>query len=91
MQEEESILKTYLIKILAEVIALHYKYYKNEDFETFEEYLNSYKSFLLVESKEEKVKLYREVDDILLNEHSLFFAHYILDKSIFCISVEENS
>ena len=91
IQEEEKIHRVYLTKLLADVIGLHYKYFKNKEFDTFEQYLNGYKSFLLVESRKEQIKLYREVDDLLLNNHSLFFAHYMVDKPIFCVSVEDPS
>ena len=89
LQEESKLLRSYFINLLADLIKLHYKFYKNEKFDTFEQYLNGYKSLYLVESKEEKVKLYREIDDVLLNKYELFFAHYILDKAIYLISVEK--
>ena len=87
--EEDKLQRTYLIRLLADLIRLHYKYYKNEEFDTFEQYLNGYNTLYLTESKEEKVKLYREIDDVLLNKYELFFAHYILDKPIHLISVAQ--
>lgn len=89
LQEESKLLRSYFINLLADLIRLHYKYYKNEEFDTFEQYLNGYKTLYLVESKEEKLKLYREIDDVLLNKYELFFAHYELTEPIHCISVAQ--
>ncbi len=89
LQEESKLLRSYFINLLADLIRLHYKYYKNEKFDTFEQYLNGYKTLYLVESKEEKLKLYREIDDVLLNKYELFFAHYELTEPIHCISVAQ--
>lgn len=89
LKEEEMLHKSYFINLLADLIRLHYKYYKNEKFDTFEQYLNGYKALYLVNSKEEKVKLYREIDDILLNKYKLFCAHYELEEPIHLISIEE--
>ena len=89
LREEDKLQRSYLISLLANLIRLHYKYYKNEEFDTFEQYLNGYKTLYLVESKEEKLKLYREIDDVLLNKYELFFAHYELNEPIHCISVEQ--
>lgn len=89
LREEDKLQRSYLISLLANLIRLHYKYYKNEEFDTFEQYLNGYKTLYLVESKEEKLKLYREIDDVLLNKYELFFAHYELTEPIHCISVAQ--
>lgn len=89
LREEDKLQRSYLISLLANLIRLHYKYYKNEEFDTFEQYLNGYKALYLVESKEEKLKLYREIDDVLLNKYELFFAHYELTEPIHCISVAQ--
>lgn len=87
--EEYKLHRSYLIQLLTDLIKIHYKYYKNEEFDTFEQYLNGYKTLYLVESKEEKLKLYREIDDVLLNKYELFFAHYELTEPIHCISVAQ--
>lgn len=89
LQEESKLLRSYFINLLADLIKLHYKYYKNEEFDTFEQYLNGYKTLFLVNSEEEKLKLYREIDDVLLNKYELFFAHYELTEPIHCISVAQ--
>lgn len=41
MKEEERVQKKYLIMYLSIVIDLHYKYFKNEEFDTFQQYFNS--------------------------------------------------
>ncbi len=87
--EEDKLMRAYLIQLLTDLIKLHYKYYKNEEFDTFEQYLNGYKTLYLVESKEEKLKLYREIDDVLLNKYELLCAHYILDKPVYLVSVAQ--
>lgn len=87
--EEDKLHRSYLIQLLTDLIKLHYKYYKNEEFDTFEQYLNGYKTLFLVNSEEEKLKLYREIDDVLLNKYELFFAHYELEEPIYLISVEQ--
>ena len=47
LQEESKLLRSYFINLLADLIRLHYKYYKNEKFDTFEQYLNGYKTYEL--------------------------------------------
>ena len=40
IQEENQVLKEELAHILAKLIVLHYKYYKNNEADTFEQYHN---------------------------------------------------
>lgn len=89
LQEEEKLQRSYLINYLADVISLHYKYFKNKKFDSFEQYLNGSKSFYLVDGKDEKIKLYKEIDDVLINRHELLCAHYILDKPVYLVSVAQ--
>ena len=89
LHEEEELQKRYLISFLADVIRLHYKYYKNEKFDTFEQYLNGYKSFYLAERKEEQIAIYKEVDDVMMIRYELFFAHYELTEPIHCVDISE--
>ena len=63
LKEEEQILKDTLAIYLARLIRLHYKYYKNKKFDTFDQYCNSYTSFIIL-SEKEKLELYRIVDKI---------------------------
>lgn len=89
LHEEEQLQKSYLISFLADLIRLYYKYNKNEKFDTFEQYLNGYKSFYLAESKEEQIEIYKEVDNVIMSRYELFFAHYELTEPIHCVDVSE--
>ena len=93
MQEEEIIQRKYLVKYLSIIIDLHYKYFKNEKFDTFQQYINS--GFGNIKYSREEVKaIFREVDSLLERKHGLFFAHYDLEKPIYLVDVlkkeEEN-
>lgn len=89
LYEEEQLQKSYLISFLADAIKLHYKYFNNNKFDTFEQYLNGYKSFYLAESKEEQIEIYKEVDNVMMSRYELFFAHYELTEPIHCVDVSE--
>ena len=54
MQEEERIQKRYIVMYLSIVIDLHYKYYKNEEFETMQQYFNSVSLLNIVIKKNKK-------------------------------------
>ena len=89
LHEEEQLQKSYLISFLADMIRLHYKYFKNNKFDTFEQYLNGYKSFYLAESKEEQIEIYKEVDNVMMSRYELFCAHFELTEPIYCISIAQ--
>lgn len=84
--EENQVLKEELTRTLARLIVLHYKYYKNNEADTFEQYCNSFNSIIIL-TDEEQVELYHNVDSIIERENNLFFAHYELDKPIHLVDV----
>ena len=86
LKEEDQILKETLAICLAKLIGLHYKYYKNKKFDTFDQYCDSYTCFTIL-SEKEKVELYHTVDKIMEQEYNLFFAHYELGKPIYLVDV----
>ena len=86
LKEEEQILKDTLAICLARLIRLHYTYYKNKKFDTFDQYCNGYTSFTIL-SEKEKLELYHTVDKIIEQEYNLFFAHYELDKPIYLVDI----
>lgn len=85
MKEEERVQKKYLIMYLSIVIDLHYKYYKNEEFETMQQYFNSVSTIKY--SDKEKEKIFREVDSLLEKRYGLFFAHYDWNKPIYLVDI----
>lgn len=52
LKEEDQILKDTLAICLAKLIGLHYKYYKNKKFDTFDQYCDSYTCFTILSEKE---------------------------------------
>lgn len=54
IKEEERVQKKYLIMYLSIVIVLHYKYFKNEEFDTFQKYFNSISLLNIVKKKKKK-------------------------------------
>lgn len=88
--EEEQVLKDTLALCLAKLIRLHYKYYKNKEFNTFKQYCNSYTYFDIL-SEDEILKLYHVVNGIMEQEYNLFFAHYELDKPIYLMKNSERN
>ncbi len=87
LKEEERVQKSYLISYLADMIRIHYKYLKNKDFDTFNQYLNSCNGIISIKSIEERIMIYREVDDVIMRKYKLFFAHYELEEPIYLVSV----
>ena len=85
MKEEERVQKKYLIMYLSIVIDLHYKYFKNEEFDTFQQYFNSISTIKY--SKKEKEKIFRKVDSMLEKRYGLFFAHYDWNKPIYLVDI----
>lgn len=85
MQEEERIQKRYIVMYLSIVIDLHYKYYKNEKFETIQQYFNSVSTIKY--SDKEKQEIFREVDSLLEKRYDLFFAHHDWDKPIYLVDM----
>lgn len=89
MKKEQECQRKCLIIYLSKIIKLHFKYFENEEFETFQQYINSgicNKKY----SKEGKEAIFREVDNILEKKYGLFFAHYDLDKPVYIIDVTNN-
>ncbi|MGN1311949.1 MAG: hypothetical protein ACI4U4_02920 [Bacilli bacterium] len=86
IKEEERIQRKYLVMYLSVIINLHYKYYKNEKFETFQQYINSGVGNIKY-SKEEVGDIFREVDSLLEKKYGLFFTHYDLYKLIYIADV----
>ena len=85
MKEEERVQKKYLIIYLSIVIDLHYKYFKNEEFDTFQQYFNSIS--VIKYSKKEKEEIFRKVDSLLEKRYGLFFAHYDWNKLIYLVDI----
>lgn len=86
MKEEERIQRKYLVMYLSIIIDLHYKHYKNEEFDTFKQYMNGGLGNIKY-SKEETEAIFREVDKLLERRYGLFFAHYDLNKPIYLVDV----
>lgn len=82
-------LKVELAHMFTRLIVLHYKYYKNNEADTFEQYCNSFNSVIIL-TDEEQIEIYHKVDSIIEKENNLFFAHYELNKSIYLVDVSEN-
>ena len=74
LKEEEQILKDTLAICLARLIRLHYKYYKNKKFDTFEQYCNGYTSFTILSEKE---KLEQEQGCTLRKWRFVLYYNYV--------------
>lgn len=86
MLESSELMKKYLIELLAAEINLYYKYYKNKNFESFEQYCNSFNSsFEFTEN--EMLDIYHKVDTIMQEKYELFFAHYELENPIYLVDI----
>ena len=85
MKEEERVQKKYIIMYLSIVIDLHYKHFKNEEFDTFEQYFNSISTIKYC--KKEKKEIFRKVDSMLEKRYGLFFAHYDWNKPIYLVDI----
>lgn len=86
IQEENRVLKEELAHMFARLIVLHYKYYKNNEADTFEQYCNSFNSVIIL-TDQEQIEIYHKVDSIIEKENNLFFAHYELNKTIYLVDV----
>lgn len=87
--EEEKMHQLFITKIIAEMIYIHYKYYKNNEFESYEQMYNSSMQKINY-SAEEQEKIYKNVDSLLEKEHNLFFAHNNKSEPIFLVDLLEN-
>lgn len=86
-KEEDRVIEQYLIELLANLIFIHYKYFKNISFDTFNQYCNSYSTKIY--NQKERIKLYDRVNEVLQKKYKLFFAHINLDDSIYLIDVSK--
>lgn len=84
--EEEKVHKQLVTRFIAEMIYIHYKYFKNENFETYEQMYNSSMQVINYDN-ESQDEIYKNVDSILEEKYDLFFAHNEKDEPIYLVDI----
>lgn len=72
--EEEQSHRIFLANFIADMIYIHFKHFKNEKFETYEQMYNSSMQVIHYDN-EVQDEIYKHVDSILEEKYDLFFAH----------------
>lgn len=84
--EEEKVHKQLVTRFIAEMIYIHYKHYKNEKFESYNQVYHSSMQFIHYSEKEQE-EIYKNVDSILEEKYDLFFAHNEKDEPIYLVDI----
>jgi len=84
--EEEQSHRLFIANFIADMIYIHYKYLKNENFETYEQMYNSSMQVINYD-KEIQNEIYKHVDSILEEKYDLFFAHFDKSAPIYLVDI----
>ena len=88
--EENQAHMIFLSNFIAEMIYIHYKYYKNDDMETYVQIYNSCLQHFNHNHKQQK-QIYENVGSILESEHDLIFAHNRINEPIYLVDISVGS
>ena len=84
--EEEISHKKFLAYLIADMIYIHYKHYKNSNFESYNQFYHSSMQFINYNKKEQE-EIYQNVDSILEEKYDLFFANNEKDEPIYLVDI----
>ena len=85
-KEEELSHRMFLANFIADMIYIHFKHFKNEKFETYEQMYNSSMQFIQYDD-EVQDEIYKHVDSILEEKYDLFFAHDDRSAPIYLVDI----